>query len=254
LYVASFSFEDIMSNQFLFPVLRGTIAAAALIGSVAFAAAEEPSFTFPTTNEIDASMLPDPDGPVPEAHCLVPEARFLASDLDAFLADPATLLSSFESGGLPLSNRVRQIAASDSRSLEPLVALVAAANDRQRPAIGSGLARAAFVCLAEHSVYAAMIQAKAVASDDEDFLTAFSDTLRDIQTAAILPGGAPGYAAAPSVSGAPARGAGTKGLFHDEAVAQSDDTISVTRRVFGSWTDDDDDGRSRNVSPSRVGP
>jgi hypothetical protein len=241
-----------MSIQSFFPVIRGSIAAAALVGTVVVAAAEEPQFEFPTTNELDASMLPDPNGPVPDAQCLAPQARLLPGDVDAFIADPASLLSAFESGGLPLSNRVRQIAASDSRTLEPLVTLVATASERQRPAIGSGLARAAFVCLADHPVYAAMIQAKAIASDDPAFLSAFSDTLRDIQTAAILPGGAPSSVAAPSVSGAPARGAGTAGLFRDEATPQSTDTYTVTRRVFGSWDDDDDD-RSRNVSPSQVG-
>jgi hypothetical protein len=245
-----------MSIQFLSRSLRGTIAAAFLMAAAGSAVAEETasSSAFPTTAEIDASMLPDPNGPVPAATCLAPPARMSAADVDSFLAEPASLLAAFESGGLPLSNRVRHLAATDSRTLEPLVALVAQASERQRPALGSGLARATFVCLGEQSVYAAMIQAKAAAADDDIFVSAFADTLRDIQTAAILPGGAPGAAAAPSVSGAPARGAGTRGLFRDEAVRQSDGgTVVITRRIFGNYTDDDDDGGSRNVSPSRVG-
>lgn len=200
--------------------------------------------------EVPALVISATD-PVPEVTCLATPAKLSDSEIEAFLASPAALLDEHTAGGLPMSNDVRFLAASDSRTLDPLLGLLDDANPSQARGIAAGLARAAFVCGAEEEVYAAIIQARVAEIDNEDFLLAFVEMLGDIQTAAIPPGGAPGAVpSAPGIGGGGNAGPGTRGMFGDDAVAQGVDDYSFNRRSL--FVVDNGDGATRPVSPTQV--
>lgn len=61
---------------------------------------------------------------VPGISCYLPPLKLSDADVTSFLGRPQDDLASFEGAGLPLSTRVRTLAASDVRTLAPILARV----------------------------------------------------------------------------------------------------------------------------------
>lgn len=89
-----------------------------------------------------------------------------AQTIQEFLANPAALLAQYSNGGAELIGRVRDLAASDPATLNPLIDLLATANSNQSTAIGSGLAQVALMAVKTDPAYANQIQ-EAIASADK---------------------------------------------------------------------------------------
>lgn len=80
-----------------------------------------------------------------------------------FLADPKALLSQYPDGGSKMIERVRDLAASNPATLNPIVGLLARANANQSIAIGTGLGQVAVMAVKTDQAYANQIQ-EAIAS------------------------------------------------------------------------------------------
>jgi hypothetical protein len=105
--------------------------------------------------------------------CFSPESRLPQNQVQAFLNNPAELLSRFQSGGGGLTAAIRNLVATDSATLPAVIQLIGSANPRQRTAIGSGLATAAQLCLGSEQAYSGKIQTDLAATGDIAALTAF---------------------------------------------------------------------------------
>jgi len=182
-----------------------------------------------------------PSAPVaagPAAGCFVAPAALSAAEISAFLASPDQLLSEFPTAGLPMANRVRNLAGSSADALVALTGLVGRANPPQVAAIGAGLARAARACVGVSPLYANQIQEAVAGSPFEAaFLAASSDT----QTAALGAGTAgAGGAPAGAIGGAGAgQGAvssqgGTTGGDGGVASGEPASTTISSSRYFAS--------------------
>lgn len=119
------------------------------------------------------------------ASCVEGPAKMSDSDIQAFLASPDGLLSSNVSGGLNLSNTIRQLVASDSGSLDAVIKLVSSANKSQASAIAGGLARAVQACKTVDPAYADKIQQSVATIQDTSFLEAFASASSQIATASL---------------------------------------------------------------------
>lgn len=144
-----------------------------------------------------------------ETACFTGPAKLSDAEVQAFLAAPASLLSEFPSGGLPLSTRVRSLAGSDAASLDPILALLASATPSQVSSIGSGLARVARACQAINPEYAATIQEKVASLDNDALEVAFQTASQEVQTAAV--GGIGGAGGGATGGGGAIGGGGTAG-------------------------------------------
>jgi hypothetical protein len=133
----------------------------------------------------------------PKVACLKAEEQISSSDIKAFTANPQALLTSNGGGGLPLSDKVRDVLGSDSTTLDQIMALTANANSAQKSAIASGLARVVFACGANGSDVAAKfgdsIQALMAKNTDVAFTDSFRSALKDVQVAAVSGPGAGGF-------------------------------------------------------------
>lgn len=198
-----------------------------------------PDLSVPTvpSQSLDLPAANTPDGAAPgqsadatddgeAVACFLPPIKLPAEDVEAFLANPAALLTDYAEGGLLLSSRVRALAGSDERTLDPLLALIDTASTEQRAAIGSGLARAATACAPSSEKYAALIQEKVAALDNNELLTAFLSASNDLETAAIA-GALGGFVGgAPGLGGVGDPGPST-GPFGDEATPNADGTLTL---------------------------
>lgn len=130
--------------------------------------------------------------PALAASCLPTSAAMSNEDMQKFLSDPSSLLTQNSLGGLPLSNTVRLIAASNSDALATLVGLAKTSSGPQSASIGSGLASAVAACTPSNPQYADQIQQAIAASNNQALITAFADSSNQIKTAAINGAGAGG--------------------------------------------------------------
>jgi hypothetical protein len=180
-----------------------------LSGSIAFGAASVSAYaqTVPSAATAAAGAA---------AGCFVAPAALSPADIGAFVAQPATLLADYPTGGLPLSGRVRGLAGTSADTLAPLVSLLGNANPSQIAAIGAGLARAARACAPINPEYAAQIQEAVAGAGSPIFEAAFLGASADTQTAALgaagaAGGGAPGAGAIGGAGAGGATGAGVNG-------------------------------------------
>jgi hypothetical protein len=81
-----------------------------------------------------------------------------AQTVREFLSKPNALLAQFPDGGAQMIARVRNLAASNPATLNPLVGLLRTANARQSTAIGTGLAHTALMAARTDQAYANQIQ------------------------------------------------------------------------------------------------
>lgn len=128
--------------------------------------------------------------------CLQLPAKLDKGRIEAFLSDPQAILTENPTGGLKLSNRVRELAGSSNRALGKIRELSKRANEPQKVAIAAGLARVVFVCgniggdLALN--YSSEIQTMVAQLGDSAFANAFLRASSDISVAAL------GYASSSS--------------------------------------------------------
>ena len=190
----------------------------------------------------------------PVGACFQPPAALGGDEVASFLADPASLLSTYPAGGLPLSTRARALAGSSMNTVDALISLASAATPVQKSAIGAGLARAARACVATNPQYAAQIQQKVAASNLADVVTAFLAASNDVQTAALGTGGA-GAGAAGGIGGGGATNGGSGDVGGDAPIPTSAPTFSnvggggsggrTTTRSFSTFITNNND-----VSPT----
>lgn len=102
-------------------------------------------------------------GPQAGAAVLSPQQALPAQTIQEFLGKPDALLTQFPDGGPRMIARVRDLAASDPATLDPIVALLQTANAAQSTAIGTGLGQVAVMAVKTDQAYANQIQV-AVAS------------------------------------------------------------------------------------------
>ena len=87
-----------------------------------------------------------------------PQQALPAQTIQQFLADPAALLTQNPHGGPLLIELVRELAASDPTTLNPIIGLLESANPDQATAIGTGLGQAALLAVKNDQAYATQIQ------------------------------------------------------------------------------------------------
>ncbi|MFB2553202.1 hypothetical protein [Ensifer soli] len=143
------------------------------------------------------------------AGCFAGAARLSGEEVGAFLAAPPALLSGHPDGGILLSARVRALAGSDRRTVDPLLGLVQGATPAQAAAIGAGFARAARACVAADPRYAAALQEKVAGLGDPAVDTAFEAAAGEVRTGSVdAPAAAVGDG---TVAAAPIAGGGALG-------------------------------------------
>lgn len=183
-----------------------------------------------------------------QSACFVEPAKLSEAEVNAFLAEPGGLLSTYVAGGMPMANLVRSLAGSDRRALDALIALNEDATPVQRAAIGAGLARAAAACASSVPAYAALIQQKVAEIGQGELVTAFEAASADVETAALntgqggnTGGGQGGFTGGNGDSA----GSGTAGTTAQTGTTTQSGTFSVGSA--GRFSDDDD---SSSVSPT----
>jgi hypothetical protein len=202
-----------------------------LSGSVALGAASVAAY---------AQTAPTAAASAASAGCFVAPAALSPGDVSAFVAEPASLLTDYPAGGLPMSGRVRGLAGTSADTLAPLVSLLGNANPSQIAAIGAGLARAARACAPINPEYAAQIQETVAGAGNSVFEAAFLGASADTQTAALGAAGAAGGGApgAGAIGGGGAPGSGLNGLNGggDAGTASGDSAFSAgaSARFFSS--------------------
>jgi hypothetical protein len=87
-----------------------------------------------------------------------PQQALPAQTIKEFLSDPNSLLTQFPDGGAQMIARVRDLAASDPATLDPIIALLASSNGKQATSIGTGLGQVALMAVRTDQAYAASIQ------------------------------------------------------------------------------------------------
>ncbi len=133
-------------------------------------------------------------GGVAQAACYGPQQQLPAQTISTFLGNPAQLLQQYPTGGAQLISQIRDLAASDPATLQPILQLLANANKDQKTAIGSGLGQAARVCVRTDQAYATQIQYAIAKTKDEDVWLAYTSITGDVQLGGV--GGGAGSAGA----------------------------------------------------------
>jgi len=154
------------------------------------------------------------------AACLSGDQKLPAATVNNFVANPSSIL-----GAADLAQTVRDLVASDSSTLSPVLALLQGASGDQQSAIGSGLGQAASVlCLRTDPNFAAEIQDRVNNSQSAPAKTAYAaitgdDKNRTLATnasgAGISPGGVGGGTNPAATTG---NGTGSTFTFSAESV------------------------------------
>lgn len=143
-------------------------------------------------------------GAAQAASCYDSAQALAPAQISAFTGNPGDLLAKSPEGGGGMVSQIRDLAATDSATLDGIVGLVSGANDDQKRAIGAGLAQAARICVPKDPAYADQIQ-KAIADNKDPVLV-----LAYASAAGNNPIGAgPGAAGSPGASGGATAGLGT---------------------------------------------
>ena len=176
---------------------------------------------------------------IPAPGCFVAPAKLADQQIIDFIANPARLLVDFESGGLPLSTRVRSLVGSSADTLEPILSLITPnLNQSQLAAIGAGLGRAVRACAPSNLEYATLIQTRIAMLNNDALDTAFMLGSAETQTASISGagggrGGAGGGGGASGIGNGGTAGGGSAGLDGSEFVVNQPGVFDVMRsRTF----------------------
>jgi hypothetical protein len=128
------------------------------------------------------------------AACYGPREQLAVPIVNDFLASPAQILQQYPNGGVQMISRLRDLAATNPATLQPIINLLANATKDQKTAIGSALGQAAKICVKTDQAYATEIQNLLAATKDEDAMLAFSGVAGDQPTASTGGGGGGGGA------------------------------------------------------------
>ena len=118
-----------------------------------------------------------------------PRQALPAQTIQQFLANPQGLLSQYPDGGALMVSRVRDLVASDSGTVDPILALLKSANPDQASAIGTGLGQVALMAVSQDQAFATDLQTKVAQAGNTSAIVAFSAVVGgDIKLAATGPG------------------------------------------------------------------
>ena len=192
------------------------------------------------------------------ASCLSGAAKASDASLEAFKADPSSVLADNASSGLPLANAIRSLAASDSDTLNQILDLANQGSSEQKAAIGAGLARAAAACTDQEPEYAAQIQVQVAGMGDAQVLAAFQTTSSDVATAAlggdgqtITPAGGEGGGTGGPVNGSGTASTGSSGGSNPvQATGSSNASTSSPTNQTPTFSNSSSRSGRANVSPS----
>lgn len=109
-----------------------------------------------------------------------------------FQANPGQLLTMFPAGGPQMISLIRQLTMADPADLQPIIGLLATANDTQATAIGTGLGQAAQALLTSNPAYANQIQALLATANNGTANAAYAAVTGQAPTAAAGGGGGGG--------------------------------------------------------------
>jgi hypothetical protein len=130
--------------------------------------------------------------------CYPSSQQLSAQTVSDFLANPSQILQQNPNGGAQMISRIRDLSASDSATLQPILALIANADKNQKFAIGSALGQAAKICgglgQGEGRAYANDIQQAIAVLKDQDVVLAYAAAAgnQPIGAAGAGPGGSVG--------------------------------------------------------------
>lgn len=125
-----------------------------------------------------------------DVSCVPPASKASAKEIDAFMANPQSILSDNPTGGLGLSNRVRSFVASSSNAYASIMGVVNQASDAQKSAIGAGLAVAFADCKDSQPDYAQKIASDVADMKGTNLFAAYSSANTDTNVAAVNAAGA----------------------------------------------------------------
>lgn len=143
------------------------------------------------------------------------------SAISNFTGNPGSALSAAPNGGGALISQIRDLAATDSSTMDPILGLLKDANEDQKKAIGAGLAQAARICVSKDQAYANKIQQDIADSKDPTLVLAYASSAGNEPIGAgpggagASPGGLGGAttgAAGAGFGGGPAEGIGGNGV------------------------------------------
>jgi hypothetical protein len=111
--------------------------------------------------------------PLASAAIYSPRQALPADTINQFLANPGALLAQFPNGGPQMITKVRDLAASDPATVDPLLKLLKSANPAQSAAIGTALGQIALMALSTDHPFAIDLQTKIAQSGNTQALDAF---------------------------------------------------------------------------------
>lgn len=131
--------------------------------------------------------------PSAEAAIYSPQQAMPADAIQQFLSNPSGFLAQYPNGGPQMSKVVRDLVASDPKTLNALIGLLSQANPDQASAIGTGLGQVALMAVGSDQDFANQIQTLVAQSGNTGALVAFSAVVGgDIKLAAATGGGGGG--------------------------------------------------------------
>ena len=158
-----------------------------------------------------------------------PPSNQTATLVGNFLANPGALLTLYPLGGGSMVTDVRDLAQADTRTLDPLLSLVATANEQQKNALGTGLGLAALELERNNPQAASIIQTALVRLNDPTLLAAYAAVTGNQRLAAAGPGAGAGGGGESATGNAGVNGGigGPSVFFPDFATRNVADTFSL---------------------------
>ena len=161
-------------------------------------------------------------------------AKLPNSIIAQFKANPEALLTTYASGGLPLSARARSLVLTDPSLVDVLINVAKSANDAQKAAIGAGMAEAARILAVVDPQLAAQIQLAIAQSGSESLIAAFVAASNATQTAATVGASTNFSASLNAGTGASgAGGGGPSGLNTGPSPGAASSSVSNAASAFG---------------------
>ena len=154
----------------------------------------------------------------------------------SFLANPGALLTLYPLGGGSMVTDVRDLAQADMRTLDPLLSLVATANEQQKNALGTGLGLAALELERSNPQAASIIQTALVRLNDPTLLAAYAAVTGNQRLAAAGPGAGAGGGGESATGGAGINGGigGPTVIFPDFATKNTADSFTFPTVTGGT--------------------
>lgn len=150
-----------------------------------------------------------------------------------FKGGASKFMDNYKSGGLPLTNQVKNLVLSDSTTLADILTAAKSTTSVQNAAIGAGLAEAARAIAPTNPQLATEIQTQVVASGLADLLAAYTAVSNSTVTAATGGGGGGGGGGAGGGVGGPVGGVlNSDGGNNGSTTAAS--SSSATNSAFSS--------------------